>query len=203
MSLSTFTLNQPKKDSDILHRIANDDKTAVEQCLNVYGGLIWSIAKQYCYSREDAEDAVQDIFIDIWRNAGRFDAEKSPEISFITLIARRRLIDWVRKSKHRPQLCYFAETSDNQSNEDHRKLQLHIELTEALQVLKRLKPQQKEIVQMAIFSGMSHREISEMTGLPFGTVKSLIRRGLQKVREYIEDETNKLKLLKSNEAESA
>ncbi len=185
MVSSFSTKNQTKKDSDILHRIAIDDKTAVEQCLDVYGGLVWSLAKKYCYSREDVEDAVQDIFIDIWRYAGRFDPAKSPEISFIILIARRRLIDRVRKSNHRPQLFFSEEVLENRSSEDHKKLQLHIELKDALQGLNKLQPQQKAIVQMAIFSGMSHKEISQTTGIPFGTVKSQIRRGFQKIRKFV------------------
>jgi len=185
MASSSSTANNTKKDSDILHRIANDDKTAVEECLNVYGGLVWSLAKKYCYSREDVEDAVQEIFIDIWRYAGRFDAKKSPEISFIMLIARRRLIDRMRKSNHRPQLVFSEEILETRSSDEHKKLQLHIELKDALQGLNKLHPQQKAIVQMAIFSGMSHREISQTIGLPFGTVKSNIRRGFQKIRKFV------------------
>lgn len=185
MASSFSTKNQTEKGSDILQRIAEDDKTAVEQCLNVYGGLVWALAKKYCYTREDIEDAVQDIFIDIWKYAGRFDAEKSPEVSFITLIARRRLIDRMRKSNHRPQLFFSEEVLQNQTSDEHKKLQLHIELKDALQGLDNLKPQQKAIVQMAIFSGMSHKEISQTTGIPFGTVKSQIRRGLQKIRRFV------------------
>lgn len=183
--MSSSTKNHTKTDSDILHRIAADDKTAIEQCLDVYGGLVWGLAKKYCFTREDAEDAVQEIFIDIWRYAGRFDAAKSPEISFIMLIARRRLIDRMRKSNHRPQLFFSEEILENRASEEHKKLQLHIELKDALQGLDKLHPQQKAIVQMAIFSGMSHKEISQRTGLPFGTVKSQIRRGFQKIRKFV------------------
>ena len=185
MASSFSTKNQTKPDLDILHRIAADDTTAVEQCLDVYGGLIWALAKKYCFTREDAEDAVQEIFIDIWRYAGRFDAAKSPEVSFIILIARRRLIDRLRKSNHRPQLYFSEEVLENRASDEHKKLQLHIELKDALQGLEKLPPQQKLIVQMAIFSGMSHKEISQTTGLPLGTVKSQIRRGFQKIRKYV------------------
>lgn len=181
----TAAKNLNEKPSDILHRIANNDTTAVEQCLDVYGKLVWSIANKYCSSREDAEDATQDIFIDIWRNAGRFDAEKSAEISFIALIARRRLIDRVRKSYKRPQLLCADEILENQPTEEHKKLQMFIEVKEALQVLNNFQPQQKIVVQMAVFGGLSHTEISQITNLPIGTVKSQIRRGLQKIRHFI------------------
>ncbi len=101
------------------------------------------------------------------------------------LIARRRLIDRVRKSNHRPQLFFAEEILENHSSDEHKKLQLHIELKDALQGLDKLHPQQKAIVQMAIFNGMSHKEISQTTGLPFGTVKSQIRRGFQKNRKFV------------------
>ena len=181
----TPTKNLNEKPSDILHRIANNDNTAVEQCLDVYGKLVWSIAKKYCNSNEDAEDATQDVFIDIWRNAGRFDAEKSAESTFIALIARRRLIDRVRKSYKRPQLLCADKILENQPTEEHKKLQMFVEVKEALQVLNNLKPQQKTIVQMAVFGGLSHNEISQITSLPIGTVKSQIRRGLQKIRHFL------------------
>lgn len=185
MASSFSTENKTKKDSDILYRIANDDTTAVAQCLDVYGGLIWALARKYCHSREDAEDAVQEVFIDIWRYAGRFDAAKSPEISFIMLIARRRLIDRMRKSNNRPQLFFSEEILENQSSDEHKKLQMHVELKDVLEGLDKLKPQQKAIIEMAIFSGMSHREISQTIGIPFGTVKSQIRRGLQNIRQFV------------------
>ncbi len=187
MPSSNATKQQENNASDILYRIAKGDKTAVEQCIEVYGRLVWSAAKRYCYTTEDAEDAVQDIFIDIWRYAGRFDAEKSPEISFIMLIARRRLIDWVRKSNSRPQISFSETVLENQSSDEHKKMQLHIELKDALQGLDKLPPKQKAVVQMTMFGGMSHLEISRTTGLPFGTVKSHIRRGFQKIRSFIVD----------------
>ena len=185
MISTSSTKDKTQEDSDILKRIATDDKTAVENCLDVYGSLVRGLAKKYCYTREDIEDAVQEIFIDIWKYAATFDAEKSPEINFIMLIARRRLIDRIRRANSRPQLCFADDAFLNKSNDDHKKLQLHIELKDALQGLERLKPQQKAIVQMAIFGGMSHQEISQTISMPIGTVKSQIRRGFKKIRSFI------------------
>ncbi len=98
---------KPETGLSILQRIAKKDKMAVEECFDKYGGLVWSIAKKFTNSREDAEDAVQDIFIDIWKYAGRFDAAKSAESSFIVLLARRRLIDRLRKFNRQPKVFFF------------------------------------------------------------------------------------------------
>jgi RNA polymerase sigma factor (sigma-70 family) len=70
----------------------------VQDCLKAYGGLVWALSKEMLSNQNDAEDAVQDIFIDVWKNAGRFDEKQSSETTFIAMLARRRLIDRLRKS---------------------------------------------------------------------------------------------------------
>ena len=60
-----------------LKRIASGDKTAVQDCLDKYGGLVWSLARRMSPNTDDAEDAVQEIFIDVWKNAARFDETQS------------------------------------------------------------------------------------------------------------------------------
>lgn len=182
-------------ETSILQRIAVEDKTAVEECLDKYGKLVWSLALNFLNSREDVEDAVQDIFIDVWKYAGRFDADKSAEASFISLIARRRLIDRLRKSNRQPVTFFSEEMLQNHSGEADKKLQNYIEAKEAVQHLKRLNPQQRQVIQMSIYSGMSQSEIAEECGLPLGTVKSLIRRGFQKIRESFPIEINNSRLV--------
>lgn len=182
MSPLTFQTQQ-NTDISILQRIAVEDKMAVEECLDKYGKLVWSLALNFLNSREDAEDAVQDIFIDVWKYAARFDAEKSGEANFISLIARRRLIDRLRKSNRQPKTFFSEEVLQNHSGDFDKKLQTYIEAKEAVQHLNRLDPQQRQVIQMSIYGGMSQSEIAEECGLPLGTVKSHIRRGFQKIRD--------------------
>ncbi len=137
---------------------------------------------------------MQDIFIDIWKYAGRFDAEKSGEASFISLIARRRLIDRLRKSNRQPQTFFSEEVIQNHSGNFGKKLQTYIEAKEVIQHLNRLKPQQQQVIRMSICGGMSQSEIAEAIGLPLGTVKSHIRRGFQKIRDSFPIERNGLSL---------
>ena len=85
----------------ILHRITQGDQTAVQDCLKKYGGLVWSLARRMSANTDDAEDAVQEIFIDVWKNAARFDESQSSETTFIAMIARRRLIDRLRYTNRR------------------------------------------------------------------------------------------------------
>ncbi|MGI8884975.1 MAG: RNA polymerase sigma factor [Pyrinomonadaceae bacterium] len=169
----------------ILQRIADGDKAAVQDCLNVYGGLIWSLARRMSPNTDDAEDAVQEIFIDIWKNAERFDAAQSSETTFVAMIARRRLIDRLRYSNRRISPDSLEDVSVEPSNPSDVDLQICIEAKEAARALETLRPEQQQVLQLSIIQGLSHQEISQATGMPLGTVKTHARRGLLQVREFL------------------
>src|SRR3954470_14464574 len=86
----------------LLGRVAAGDQQAVRECLARYGGLVWSIARRF--EAADAEDAVQEIFLDLWKSAARFDRQIASEASFVAMIARRRLIDRKRTRGRRPTI---------------------------------------------------------------------------------------------------
>jgi RNA polymerase sigma-70 factor (ECF subfamily) len=172
--------------STILQRIAKGDNQAVNECVDTYGNLVWCIARRFSKTRADAEDAAQEIFIDIWKNAARFDQAKSPEGAFIALIAHRRMIDKLRASKRHPQPSSFEIVLQQQASNAHTKLQMYFDVKPALEALSKLKFNQKQVIAMSIYDGMSHREISETIGMSLGTVKTNIRRGLQKIRNSID-----------------
>lgn len=171
------------KQQTILKRIAAGDQTAVEECISQYGNLVWALAKKYSTTREDAEDAVQEIFTEIWQNAARYDVEKAKEITFIATIARRRLIDRVRKVYRRPNAFSMDEAVMSKSYEP--SVYTKIEAKQAVKVINELRPEQREMMYLNIYEGMSHGEISERTGVPLGTVKTHIRRGFKRVREVM------------------
>ena len=104
------------KQNTILERVAAGDESAVNDCINQYGNLIWALAKKLTPKQEDAEDAVQEIFMEIWQNAARYDAGKSSESTFITIIARRRLIDRLRKVYRRPVVQSIEDTFETAPN---------------------------------------------------------------------------------------
>ncbi|MEM8866609.1 MAG: sigma-70 family RNA polymerase sigma factor, partial [Planctomycetota bacterium] len=83
----------------VLPRIASGDQQAVEECLDRYGGLVWSLASRYCRGAIDTDDAVQEVFIALWKSADRYDPEIASEPTFVTMISRRRLIDMLRRKR--------------------------------------------------------------------------------------------------------
>ncbi|MHC4784427.1 MAG: RNA polymerase sigma factor, partial [Planctomycetota bacterium] len=93
----------------LLQRVAAGDMAAMQECIDEYGGLIWSLARRFCPSPAEAEDAVQEVFIALWENASRFDDSKGTEVTFVAMIARRRLIDSGRKHQRRQQAVERAK----------------------------------------------------------------------------------------------
>jgi RNA polymerase sigma-70 factor (ECF subfamily) len=169
----------------ILKRIASGDREAVASCLDEYGGLVWSIARKMLRNTDDAEDAVQEIFIDIWKNAGRFDEKLSSETTFVAMIARRRIIDRIRRTSRRIAADSLEDIVTEPQLRDDRKVQLSVEAEEAAVVLRALKPEQQQVLQLSIVQGLSHQEIADVTGIPLGTVKTHARRGIIQAREML------------------
>jgi len=169
----------------ILKRVADGDAAAVQECLKRYGGLVWSLARKMLRNSDDAEDAVQEIFVDVWKNAGRFDETKSSETTFIAMIARRRLIDKIRYSTRRISADSLDDVLLEPFTRADKTLEISVEAEQAAEAMRKLRPEQQQVLRLSIVQGMSHQEISQATGMPLGTVKTHARRGLLHVRELM------------------
>ena len=172
--------------ADLLPRIAEGEPRAAEELMDRYGALIWSLARRHTRRPADAEDAVQEIFLALWKNADRFDAERSSEPTFITMIARRRLIDLHRHKQRRPQNDSVEADLETLTDLRTGQIEARAEAKLANRALKTLKPKEREVVLLSIYHGMSHSEIATHVDMPLGTVKTYIRRGLIRVREALE-----------------
>ncbi len=173
--------------SPVLPRVALGDEGAVKECLDRYGGLVWSLARRWIRSREEAEDAVQEIFISVWRSAGRFDASRSSEATFVATIARRRLIDRLRAAGTRPQAVPMEDAGvlrDEHSSAA--RADASLDLARVEEALAGMRPEQRQVLELAVVGGHSHSQIASHTGLALGTVKTHVRRGLIRIRERLE-----------------
>lgn len=168
----------------ILGRIAEGDPTATEDCLKCYADLVWSLARRYCRSKAEAEDAVQEIFIDLWKSAGRFDSSKATECTFVAMIARRRLIDRIRRNSTQPEIDRLSTDQPlAQRTEVDHDLQLAEDADQARKCLDQLADDEKSIVEKTVCHGDSQSTVARTLGMPLGTVKSHARRGLIKLRD--------------------
>lgn len=179
--------SEGRRVATILQRIADSDSTAVAECLDTYGGLVWSMVRRQALPPQDAEDAVQEIFIDVWKSAPRFDPAQASETTFICMIARRRLIDRRRRRQRQPPIDSLSANPQLQiSSVDHRHLESNAEAALAGRVIANLKPKEREVLLLSAYQGMSHGQIAAHTGLPLGTVKTYVRRGLMRVRAMLD-----------------
>jgi RNA polymerase sigma-70 factor, ECF subfamily len=163
----------------LLPLVAVGDVDAIRQVIAVYGGLIWSMARRF--EPDDAEDAVQEIFLDLWKSAARYDAQRARETTFVAVLARRRLID----RRRRQRLQRTAETSDVPlpTLVDSAPLpDVAAEAALAARAIETLSPDQRKVLLLSICHGLSHGEIATRLDMPLGTVKAHARRGLIAVR---------------------
>jgi len=168
-----------------LERVAAGDSPAVEECLQKYGGLVWSLARKLCPNHADAEDAVQEVFIEVWRHAGRFDPQVASEATFITMIARRRLIDRYRRRSRELDTAALQQEMVESTSRHEEQTEIEEEAARARQHMQQLRPEQREVLELSITHGLSQTQIAEATNLPLGTVKTHARRGLLRLRELL------------------
>lgn len=150
-----------------------------------YGRLVWSLARRFFSSPEEAEDAAQEVFLDLWKSAARFDASAGSEVTFVGVITRRRLIDHKRRMQRAP--ATEALVTDSFPAESDVPPELGAEAALAARAVGQLRPDQREVLVLTACHGLSHEEVAKKTGLPLGTVKAHSRRGLIAVRKLLAD----------------
>ncbi|MCX5639318.1 MAG: sigma-70 family RNA polymerase sigma factor [Planctomycetota bacterium] len=172
----------------LLHQVAAGEPGAMDKCMDRFGGLVWSLARRLALGGSDADDAVQEIFIDVWRSAARFNPEIASETTFVAMIARRRLIDRGRRRQRRIDASTLPDALQPAAAPIPDAPERDDDAGRATAALEKLRPEQQQVLQLAIYHGCSHEEIARSTGLPLGTVKTHARRGLIRLREILESE---------------
>lgn len=168
----------------ILDKVAAGDPGAFEQCITRYGGLVWSIARRLSPTTSDAEDAVQEIFADLFRYAARFDPQREPsEATFVAMIARRRLIDRHRKHARQLKTIPIDATRPMPAAIPLNGIDLRDEVGRVHELLAQLKSEERQVLESIFFHGLSQSETGERLNMPLGTVKTHSRRGLLRLRE--------------------
>ena len=169
----------------LLPNVAKGEPDAVRACIDRFGGLVWSLARRMCPTDAQAEDAVQEIFVEIWKNAYRYDERVASETAFVAMLARRRLIDRRRREGRRLDKQVLADDAGPAQADRATPFDDSDDVRKASDALTRLSDEQQRVLRLSIFQGLSHEKIATSTGLPLGTVKTHARRGLIKLRELL------------------
>ena len=168
----------------ILQQVAANDQSAMDECLNRYGGLVWALVKRRCPLQADAEDVVQEVFMDIWKNAHRYDPSIAKESTFIAMITRRRLIDRSRRQQRLVDTAPLTEVPEPASD-DLPNVEVNDEAARIREIMQQLSDDERRVIELAIDRGMSQSQIAEHIKMSLGTVKSHARRGMLRLRSLV------------------
>ena len=168
-----------------LQRVAQGDPRAIDELLARYRPLVWSIVRKRV-SPAAAEDVVQEVFIQLWTSAGRFDPARASEAAFVGMIASRRVVDHRRRDELRGGTEAIPEDPPADFT-GFAEVDVRDEAERAERALAELRPEERRALRLSL-SGLSHTEIADRIHVPLGTVKSHVRRGLQRVRSLLGEE---------------
>jgi RNA polymerase sigma-70 factor (ECF subfamily) len=175
-------------DEDLISLADGGDTQAFAALYDRHARVAYSLAYRMMGERQAAEDLVQEAFLKVWRSAGSYRVEKASVRTWVLSILNNRGIDELRSSasRRRTQDRVEAQTSTSQPSEAFAETWRNSQGEQVREALRGLPPEQLTVLELAYFSGYTHKEIAELLGLPLGTVKGRMRLGLQKIREYFE-----------------
>jgi RNA polymerase sigma-70 factor, ECF subfamily len=173
----------PASDEPLLIRIRVGDQHAMTELFDLYGGMVYSVALRVLKDPGYAEDVMQEIFFQVWRDPNRFVQGRGSLGAWLAVVTRNRAIDSLRRRKPTDPVDEVVLASNtNLASEVERNTIIEKVRT----VLKNLPTEQQKSVALAFFEGLSHAEIAAKTGDPLGTIKTRIRLALISVRKAIQ-----------------
>ena len=176
----------------LLGRVAQADQAALSELYDRTSHVVYGLVLYIVRDRAEAEEITLDVYMQVWRQAGRFDPERSVPSVWLCLLARSRALDRMRSRLHRDQarelpvdelesLMSAAPPPDESAaaKQEARALRL---------ALAKIPSEQRELIELSFFRGMTHSEIATLKGLPLGTVKTRIRLGMLRLRDALQTE---------------
>jgi RNA polymerase sigma-70 factor, ECF subfamily len=173
-------------DASLLNRIANGDQTAFSAFYDRYARIIYSVAFKSLRSVEESEEVVLDVFAQVWRIANRYDASKARADTWLFMLARSRVLDRVRKLQRRVPVLEDSGAVEIQipasGVEPIEEVVISERRDRVKAALQTLPSEQRLVIELAYYQGLTQSEIASHTGMSLGTVKTRSRLGLNKLK---------------------
>jgi RNA polymerase sigma-70 factor (ECF subfamily) len=180
-------------DLELMRGIQQENPEALSKLYDRYNGILKALILRVIHNESEADDLLQEIFMEIWNQAKNFSAHKGKPLGWMVTLARRRAIDGLRKKQAyaRAEERLQSETEQQPDAWVHNATEEEITFgdTRVLvrQVINGLPPAQQQAIELAFFRGMSQREIAANTNTPLGTVKTRLELGLKKIYEGLKE----------------
>jgi RNA polymerase sigma-70 factor (ECF subfamily) len=180
-------------DLELMHGIQQEDPEALSKLYDRYNGIIKALILRVVHNEAEADDLLQEIFMELWNQAKNFSAQKGKPLGWMVTLARRRAIDGLRKKQAYARAGERLQNETEQQPEAwvHNSTEEEINLSDTRVLIRRvinsLPPAQQRAIDLAFFRGMSQREIAAHTNTPLGTVKTRLELGLKKIYDGLKE----------------
>ena|SRR5579859_7612616 len=183
MSSAPSAKDQPQMtDSMLISRIRTGDEEALAALHDRYASVVYSVALRVLGDTTQAEDILQEIFIQLWRNPQRFDANRGSLGAWLAVIARHRAIDQLRRRRPETDVEDVIISVDTRLEQT---TDRNMAIAKVRAAVEHLPPEQRQPLELAFFQGLTHSEIASKTGEPLGTIKTRIRTALLALRKAL------------------
>ena len=187
--MSTATESDRQRDVELLARIAQGDEQAFAQFYRRSADGLYGLALKMMNDPGEAEDVLQDGFSYMWRKAATYDSARSSPFTWAVMIVRNKAIDRLRTRQRQARIVekstveflHFADSDNISSREPERREQC----AQVRAALAEIPSEQKQVVELAFFGGLTHEQIAQQLDAPLGTIKARIRRGLLRLRDCL------------------
>lgn len=178
-----------ERDVQCLLELRDGDSSALGELYDRYTPLLYPMALRIVRTAADAEDVVQQAWVQVWRSAANYDPRRGTVAAWLLTVTRSRALDLYRSLSSRKRAEDKVDPEPVTPPVDPTRLASQGEVGERVRgALQSLPPQQRQVIEIAYFEGLSQSEIAERLGAPLGTVKSWTRQGLTRLRELLPQE---------------
>ncbi|MEO5535641.1 MAG: ECF RNA polymerase sigma factor SigK [Pseudolysinimonas sp.] len=172
---------------NLLMEVAAGDRTAFAEVYDRISNRVMGLVTRLLRDRAQSEEVTQEIFLEIWQSAGKFDLTRGSGISWVLTIAHRRAVDRIRASQksHERDLKIGIRDMERDFDSVSELVEIRIENERVKRSMSRLTALQREAVILAYYGGYSHNEMASILGIPLGTVKTRLRDGMIRLRDEL------------------
>ncbi len=193
LALIEAQVKRNEEDARLLRTIAGGDQAALGRLYDIYSSLVYTMVLRIVKSSDEAEDLVQEVFMQIWNKAKLFSETKGSVYTWVMTIARRKAIDRLRSQEY----VHRGSSLDDEHAQDlpdaaYTTNPLHAEMSSEYEGLMRsglalLSVDQRTVIELSYFDGYTQDQIAKKVDVPLGTVKTRMRQGLMRLREYLKE----------------